>query len=129
MFFATEDLEASMGVMSEDAKHGEAAVCPHFQQAAELVGRRWVPQLVRALESGVTRFSALHEAIPPISDHMLSLRLKELEAEGILRRSVTPSTPVCITYRLTERGEGLAKVMAELAAWAEDAPAAEPVPS
>jgi DNA-binding HxlR family transcriptional regulator len=110
--------EKRVSTMKADEEH---AVCPHFQQAAELVGKRWNPQLVRALESGVTRFSALHDSIPRISDHVLSQRLKELELAGIIQRTVTPSTPVCITYHLTPRGEGLAKVMAELASWAEEA--------
>ena len=99
----------------------EDAVCPHFQRAAELVGKRWIPQVVRALQSRVTRFSDIRDAVPGVSDHVLSQRLKELEAAGILERRVTPSTPVGISYRLTERGEGLAKVIAELAAWAEQA--------
>lgn len=99
----------------------EAAVCPHFRRAAELVGKRWIPQLVRALQADVSRFSELGTAIPPISDHVLSLRLKELEAAGIVVRTVTPTTPVGIAYRLTERGQGLAKVMTELATWAEQA--------
>jgi DNA-binding HxlR family transcriptional regulator len=58
---------------------------------------------------------------------MLSERLKELEAEGIVTRVVTPATPVRITYGLTERGMDLSKVMDELGQWAErwaDAPAA-----
>ncbi len=104
----------------------ERAVCQHFQRAAELVGKRWNPQVVHALHSGVTRFSDIRDAIPDLSDHVLSQRLKELEAAGIIQRTVTPSTPVCISYQLTEPGEGLAKVMGGLASWAErwaDAPA------
>ena len=101
----------------------EAAVCRHFQQAAELVGKRWIPQIVRAMESGLTRFSEVRDAVSTISDHVLSQRLKELEAAGIIERTVTPSTPVGIAYRLTSRGEGLARVMGELAAWAEEAAA------
>lgn len=97
----------------------ETPVCRHFQRAAELVGKRWTPQVLRALESGAERFSEIREAVPAISDHVLSQRLKELEAAGIVARTVTPSIPVAIAYRLTERGEDLAKVMAELAAWAE----------
>jgi DNA-binding HxlR family transcriptional regulator len=118
---ATDERSTSEKPMSTKTTDEEHAVCRHFQQAAELVGKRWTPQLVRAMESGVTRFSALHDAIPPISDHVLSQRLKELERAGIVERTVTPSTPVCIMYHLTPRGEGLAKVMAELASWAEEA--------
>jgi DNA-binding HxlR family transcriptional regulator len=94
-------------------------VCRHFQQAAELLGKRWTPQLVQTLLAGGARFSDLRAAIPPISDHLLSERLKELEAAGIVTRTVTPHTPVRIEYGLTDRGRDLGGVMGELAAWAE----------
>jgi DNA-binding HxlR family transcriptional regulator len=94
-------------------------MCQHFQRAAELIGKRWNPQVVRALQSGNTRFGELRGGIPQISDALLSDRLKELEAEGILTRTVTPDTPVLIEYTLTERGRDLTKVMDELAQWAE----------
>jgi DNA-binding HxlR family transcriptional regulator len=97
----------------------ESPMCQHFQRAAELIGKRWNPQVVRALQSGNTRFGELRGGIPQISDALLSERLKELEAEGILTRTVTPDTPVLIEYTLTERGRDLTKVMDELAQWAE----------
>lgn len=105
----------------------ESPVCQHFQRAAELLGKRWTPQLVRVLLSGAVRYSDLKAGVPQISDHLLSERLKELEAEGIVTREVTPSTPVRIEYRLTERGNDLAAVIGELASWAERW-AAAPVP-
>ena len=97
----------------------EAPMCEHFQRAAELIGRRWNPQVVRALQSGVTRFTDIRGAIPLISDALLSERLKELEAAGIAIRTVTPDTPVRIDYTLTERGRDLTRVMDELGRWAE----------
>jgi DNA-binding HxlR family transcriptional regulator len=97
----------------------ETPVCEHFQRAAQLLGKRWNPQLVRALLAGDARFSDLRSGIPQISDHLLSERLKELEAADIVTRTVTPATPVRITYGLTERGRDLAGVIGELAAWAE----------
>jgi DNA-binding HxlR family transcriptional regulator len=97
----------------------EAPVCRHFQAAARLIGKRWNMQLIRALESGVTRFADLRAGVAPISDNLLSERLKELEAEGIVTRTVVPETPVRIAYSLTDRGRDLAKVLDELAAWAE----------
>jgi DNA-binding HxlR family transcriptional regulator len=99
--------------------HEDTPVCQHFQRAAELIGKRWNPQVVRVLLSGATRFTDLREAIPAISDNLLSERLKELEAAGIVVREVTPSTPVRIDYRLSERGRDLAGVIEELGAWAE----------
>jgi DNA-binding HxlR family transcriptional regulator len=112
--------ETDMGRAAAQAgSEDESPVCRHFQAAAEIVGKRWNPQLVRALLSGASRYSQLRTAIPQISDHLLSERLKELEAAGILAREVTPSTPVRIEYRLTEQGRDLAGVIDELAAWAE----------
>jgi DNA-binding HxlR family transcriptional regulator len=97
----------------------ESPMCQHFQRAAELIGKRWNPQVVRALQSGATRFTDLRKGIPSISDAVLSERLKELEVQGIVTRTVTPDTPVRIDYGLTERGRDLTKVMDELAQWAE----------
>ena len=72
-----------------------------------------------AMLSGATRFSDLRDAVAPISDTLLSERLKQLEADGIVRRDVTPSTPVLIEYRLTDEGRDLEQVIEELRRWAE----------
>jgi DNA-binding HxlR family transcriptional regulator len=104
--------------MQPEDEH-EQGVCEHFQLAAALVGKRWIPQIVSALLSGETRFRDLRAGIPAISDNLLSDRLKELEAQGILTRDVESSTPVLIEYRLTERGRDLAPVIDELSRWAE----------
>src|SRR6476469_792720 len=84
-----------------------------------MLGKRWTPQILRGLLSGVTRYTDLKEGVAPISDALLSDRLKELESLGIVRREVTPSTPVRISYGLTTKGEDLAGVIGELAEWAE----------
>ncbi|MGH2679565.1 MAG: winged helix-turn-helix transcriptional regulator [Actinomycetota bacterium] len=97
----------------------ERWICESFQRAAELVGKRWVPQIVWVLLDGPRRYSAIRIAISEISDTLLSERLRELETAGIVTRAVTPSTPVLIEYGLTERGRDLASVMDGLSAWAE----------
>jgi DNA-binding HxlR family transcriptional regulator len=97
----------------------ERAVCESFQQAAQLVGRRWVPQIVWVLLAGGRRYSAIRDAVPEISDTLLSERLRELEEAGVVTRTVTPSTPVLIEYSLSERGQELADVMDGLSTWAE----------
>ena len=99
--------------------HGEGLICQHFQRAAELVARRWVPQVIYAMQPGPCRYTDLKNAIPHISDAILSERLKELEAAEIVTRTVEPSTPVRIVYGLTPRGEQLAAVLGELQVWAE----------
>ncbi|MEA2512235.1 MAG: hypothetical protein QOG89_3475 [Thermomicrobiales bacterium] len=101
-----------------DADHGHAAVCPLYHRAVELIGRRWTGAILSALHSGETRFSDLTEAVPGLSDRLLSERLKELEAEGIVVRSVFPEIPVRIEYTLTEKGRALGDVMDAIGAWA-----------
>jgi DNA-binding HxlR family transcriptional regulator len=99
--------------------HGEGPICQHFQRAAALIARRWVPQVIYAMQGDARRYSDLKAAIPGISDALLSERLKELEAASIVTRTVEPSTPVRIAYELTPRGRELAAVLGELQVWAE----------
>ena len=96
------------------------AFCPVFHRAVELIGRRWTGAIVRALLSGIAHFGELAAAIPDLSDRMLSERLKELEAEGIVARTVIPLTPVRVEYRLTAKGRALAPVLDAIGQWAED---------
>jgi DNA-binding HxlR family transcriptional regulator len=93
-------------------------VCPLYHEAAELIGRRWTGAIVRAMTDGAVRFGDIATAVPGISDRMLSERLKELEAEGLVTRAVYPQHPVRIEYRLTEKGQDLGAVMDAIAAWA-----------
>ena len=97
----------------------DRTVCESFQNAARLVGQRWVPQIVWVLLGGPRRYTALREAIPEISHTVLSERLRDLEEAGIVIRTVTPSTPVLIEYALTDRGRDLATVIDGLARWAD----------
>lgn len=99
-------------------RDGHGTVCPLYTQAVELLGRRWTGAIVRALADGSIRFGDLTAAIPGLSDRMLSERLKELEAEGVVTRTVLPEHPVRIEYRLTEKGADLGAVMDEIAHWA-----------
>jgi DNA-binding HxlR family transcriptional regulator len=94
-------------------------VCEHFQRAAEILGRRWNPQVIRVLLFGPARFGEIRERVPGISDNLLSERLKQLEAEGIVTRTVNAGRPVLIEYGLTEPGLGLGTAIDALADWAE----------
>jgi DNA-binding HxlR family transcriptional regulator len=105
-------------MIAMNAEHGHAAVCPIYHRAVELIGRRWTGAILRALLDGETRFSDLAEAVPGLSDRLLSERLKELEAEGIVVRTVFPEIPVRIEYTLTEKGRALGDVIDAIGAWA-----------
>jgi DNA-binding HxlR family transcriptional regulator len=93
--------------------------CPQYERAAELLGHRWTGLIVRSLLAGRTRFSEFTASIPGLSDRLLSERLKQLEAEGIVTRCVSSETPVRVDYRLTAKGEALAGVVDAIADWAE----------
>ncbi len=95
------------------------AFCPQYHHAVELIGRRWSGAVLRAVLSGVVRFSDLAASVPGLSDRMLSERLKELEEEGILVRDVIPETPVRIEYRPTQKGRDLAVVVQAISDWAD----------
>lgn len=94
-------------------------MCPKFENAFEILGKRWTGLIIRTLLSGQKRFSDIAEAIPNMSARMLTERFKELEKEGIISRKVYPETPVRIEYELTEKGRELQAVMDEVQKWAE----------
>lgn len=94
-------------------------LCARFHRAVELIGGRWTGAVIQLLMNGRMRFAELRDAIPDISDRMLSERLRELEAEGIVDRIVVPETPVRVEYALTEKGRALEQVMTTLGKWAE----------
>jgi DNA-binding HxlR family transcriptional regulator len=97
---------------------GRSAFCPLFHKAVELIGRRWTGAILREMLDGRQRFSDIAAAVPGLSDRLLSERLKELEAEGLVSRSVLPETPVRIEYHLTQKGQDLASVMDAISEWA-----------
>ena len=93
-------------------------MCATYTRAFDIIGRRWTGAILRTLMSGQTRFSDLARAIPGLSDRLLSERLKDLEAEGLVVRTVTPTTPVRIDYTLTERGAALLPALVAVEQWA-----------
>ena len=95
------------------------AYCPKFQRATEIVGRRWSGVIVRGLLAGITRFSELEATVPGLSPRLLSERLKELEAVGIIERHVIPDTPIRVEYHLTDAGRELVSVVKAISQWAD----------
>ncbi len=93
--------------------------CARYEKASELMGKRWTGIILRILLAGPQRFGELGEAIGGISERVLSERLKELEAEGVVTRHVDPGPPIRVEYQLTEKGQALWKVVDELGKWAE----------
>jgi len=95
------------------------SMCPRYQAAVEVLGKRWTGLILNVLLEGPKRFCELAERLDPVSERMLSERLKELEANGILRRHVSAEAPVRVHYELTEKGRALNGVVGAIVQWAE----------
>ena len=101
-------------------KTPEGECCPHLHEAVELVGKRWTGAIVYVLLENrrPMRFSEVGAAVPQMSDRLLSERMKELEARGIVEREVREGSPARVEYSLTEMGRELAPALRELREWA-----------
>ena len=95
-------------------------LCPRFQAAVELLGKRWTTLILRVLLDGPARFGELTASLQVISERMLSERLKELEEQEVVERRVISGPPVRVEYRLTPKGEALGRVVRVLGKWAEE---------
>jgi DNA-binding HxlR family transcriptional regulator len=93
-------------------------VCPDFHQAVELIGKRWAGAIIWALSERPHFFVELSQAVPGLSDRLLSSRLRELESEGLVERSVHTGNPPRVSYALTEKGTALRPAIRELRSWA-----------
>jgi DNA-binding HxlR family transcriptional regulator len=103
--------------MRSHLKHAPE-LCSRFHHASELIGRRWTGAIIFVLLRSRCRFATLREAIPDITDRMLSERLQELEDEGVVERTVVPETPVRVEYSLTKKGRELHAAFEAIGAWA-----------
>src|SRR5229473_8237978 len=95
------------------------SICPRYEHAIQLLGKRWTGLLLDALMEGPRRFCELTATVEGLSDRVLSDRLRELEAEGIIERLVYPQIPVRVEYRLTEKGHDLKPVVQSIHEWAQ----------
>ncbi len=103
----------------KDVAKNVPQLCTRLHYASELIGRRWNGAIIFMLLRQTCRFATLRDAIPGITDRMLSERLQELEQEGLVDRVVVPETPVRVEYSLTRKGKGLAEAVDSIATWAE----------
>ncbi|MBW0092322.1 helix-turn-helix transcriptional regulator [Pseudonocardia sp. KRD-184] len=97
--------------------HIDEEKCRSFQSAAELVGRKWTAGILLAGLRGARRFVEYRAHVAGISDRLLAQRLRELEEQRLVVRTVTPTTPVLVTYRPSERARGLMRAIHPLVAW------------
>ncbi len=94
-------------------------LCKRYEQAIQLLGKRWTGLILDAMMEGPKRFCEMTAIVDGLSDRVLSDRLRELESEGVVERIVYPQIPVRVEYRLTEKGRDLRPVVQAIHDWAE----------
>jgi DNA-binding HxlR family transcriptional regulator len=109
---------ASEQAVAERTPAQRECCCSAYHHAIELIGKRWTGAIVFVLMDGPLRFSEVKTLVPDLSDRLLSERLKELEAEGIVERKVIDDMPVRVEYALTEKGGALEPAVRSLKVWA-----------
>src|SRR6202790_665116 len=92
---------------------------PRVAEMLRRIGDKWSVLVVVLLELGPRRFNDLKRSIPGVSQRMLTLTLRNLERDGFVERTVTPSIPPHVSYGLTDLGQSLSVPVRALCAWSE----------
>ena len=100
----------------------QAACSTNVARAFEFLGKRWNGIILGTLRQGPTGFAELRRGVGPITDSVLSARLGELTAAGLVQREVTDTRPPGVTYSLTAKGQALGPILDQLGSWAADLP-------
>jgi DNA-binding HxlR family transcriptional regulator len=95
-------------------------VCQTISSLLSRIGDKWSVLVVSTLGSGSKRFNELRREIPSVSQRMLTLTLRNLERDGLVKRTVTPSIPPRVDYELTPLGRSLQGPIGQLQQWALD---------
>jgi DNA-binding HxlR family transcriptional regulator len=93
-------------------------VCRVISSLLARIGDKWTVLVVSTLANGSKRFNELRREIPSVSQRMLTLTLRNLERDGLVSRTVTPSIPPRVDYELTDLGRSLVKPLHALELWA-----------
>jgi len=101
-----------MKMISEKMK-----ACP-IDNTFKIVGKKFTIHILRnMIFLNQTRFSEFLESVEGINPKTLSVRLREMEKSGLIKRKIYPDTPIRIEYTLTEKGEGLKSIIMQMAAF------------
>lgn len=100
-------------------KYTSAAECP-ITATIDIIGGKWKPIIIWLLIAGTKRFGELHKSIPGIALKVLSRQLKELEADGIIKRKAYGEVPPRVEYALSKKGKTLQGIMESLADWSRN---------
>lgn len=103
----------------------ESDVCPdsaaveQFHAAMRVLTGKWKGEILWRLGQGTLRFGELRRSIPGITQHMLTTQLRDLEAHGLVKRTIYPEVPPRVEYELTPSARDLGTVFREIRAWSD----------
>jgi DNA-binding HxlR family transcriptional regulator len=106
-----------------------AAFRNKVRRAVAIIGGKWKLEILWLLNQRIHRFNELRRAIPGVTQHMLTAQLRELEADGLVRRTIYPEIPPRVEYEITSQARRLQPVFEAIFAWAnEPSPATQTDP-
>jgi DNA-binding HxlR family transcriptional regulator len=105
------------GTISKPGEHKDPAACEHISRMLARICDKWTVLVIRTLGRGPRRFNALRRDVGEISQKMLTQTLKELEENGLVKRTVTPVRPPQVEYALTDLGKDFLRPVRALAQW------------
>ena len=97
---------------------GEGDDCRVVREILDLVGDKWTLYIIATLRNGPVRFNELRRQIDGISQRMLTINLRRLERDGLVKRTLFPTIPPRVDYELTEVGRTLLAPVMALVTWA-----------
>jgi DNA-binding HxlR family transcriptional regulator len=100
-------------------KNGKTYHCT-VEATLDVIGGKWKPLILWALGDDVLRFSELQKGLPGVNAKMLTKQLRELEQDGVIRRTVYPEVPPRVEYTITEFGKTLIPILQALCTWGAD---------
>lgn len=114
-------MENKTSAAGDDAESGscsrDPAMLNEFRRTIHALSGKWKLEILGLLAEGGVRFGALRRACAPITQHMLTARLRELERDGLVSRRVLAEKPLQVEYELTDSAWGLLPAFRELRAW------------
>jgi DNA-binding HxlR family transcriptional regulator len=98
------------------SKNGKTYHCP-VEAALDVVGGKWKPLILWYLGDNVVRFGELQKGLPGVNAKMLTKQLRELENDGVIKRTIYPEVPPRVEYIITDFGKTLLPIMEALCSW------------
>jgi DNA-binding HxlR family transcriptional regulator len=111
-------MDTTTGVPSCEGANAYLSTCPS-RTVLDMLGSKWVTLVVPTLRTGPMRFGALRRRLDGVTQKALTQTLRNLERDGLVTRTVHPTSPPSVEYGLTDLGRSAADLLEQMRIWAE----------